>query len=335
MKTINHNPEILHEKLYKKTPRKLSYSPDVDFLGWRSEVKNKLTELLGMPPKPVKTPEVLSEARQEHETFTEIRFVFESEPDYFVPCHLLIPKNGQKPFPVVICLQGHNSGMHLSLDRMVYDGDEKYVGGVRMYGLQAIKEGYAALVMEQRGFGCCNATDKPDTNCHIMSMQAIMLGRTLMGERVHDVMRTIDVLSAFPEVDINRVGCMGNSGGGTTTYYAACMDERIKIAMPSCSIGTFLSSIFTIYHCVCNFIPHILEWFEMSDLSVLIAPRKLILVNGRGDEIFPIEGAKHCFSDIETIYKAAGCGDNCRLVIGEEGHRFYPVEGWPVFAQML
>ena len=332
---MNNSPELLHKLLYDKTGRKLSYSKDRDFPAWREELRSKLIELIGMPLPPQGKPKIIMEAREETPSFQEICFQFESEPDYFVPCRLLLPKNGEKPFRVMICLQGHTSGMHLSLGRPKYEHDAEEIAGGRDFGVQAVNNGCAALVMEQRGFGLCKASAGAETDCHAMAMQALMLGRTLLGERVYDVSRAIDALSCFPEIDLNRIGCMGNSGGGTTTYYAACLDERIKIAMPSCSVCTYFGSIFSLCHCQCNFIPHILEWFEMEDLAGLIAPRGLIVTAGRLDDIFPIKDTEICFSGISHIYEAAGCGGHCRLVTGEGGHQFYPELAWPVFHEMI
>lgn len=61
-----------------------------------------------------------------------------------------------------------------------------------------------------------------------MAMQAIMLGRTLLGERCYDISRLIDALSYFSEIDIDKIGIMGNSGGGTTSFYAACIGSQNK-----------------------------------------------------------------------------------------------------------
>jgi hypothetical protein len=156
----------------------------------------------------------------------------------------------------------------------------------------------------------------------------------MIGERVWDVSRAIDALHDFPEIDTDRIGCMGNSGGGTITYFASCLDQRISIGMPSCYVCTFRDSIGMIDHCPDNYIPGILRCFEMGDLACLIAPRPLVVVAGRQDEIFPIEGVKETFDKIQQIYAAAGASDRCRLVVGEGGHRFYADLAWPVFREL-
>jgi hypothetical protein len=127
---------------------------------------------------------------------------------------------------------------------------------------------------------------------------------------------------------------MGNSGGGTITYFAACLDERIGIAMPSCYVCTFRDSIGMIDHCECNYLPGILQFFEMGDLACLIAPRPLVIVAGREDPIFPFDGVEETFDTIQRIYAAAGAPDRCKMVVGPEGHRFYAGLAWPSFREL-
>jgi hypothetical protein len=72
----------------------------------------------------------------------------------------------------------------------------------------------------------------------------------------------------------------------------------------------------------------------MGELAACIAPRKLIMVSGEQDNGFFIKGARDAYDVIEKVYDKAGCPDNCRLVVGPLGHRFYADLTWPVFAEM-
>ena len=128
---------------------------------------------------------------------------------------------------------------------------------------------------------------------------------------------------------------MGNSGGGTATYYTACLEHRFDGFMPSCAISTYRDSIIDLHHCTCNYIPRISEYFDMGDLAVLIAPKKLVVVCGREDNIFPLEGVREEFAIMQKLYAAFGAEDSCALVIGDEGHRFYADKAWPVMHGLL
>ena len=123
---------------------------------------------------------------------------------------------------------------------------------------------------------------------------------------------------------------MGNSGGGTTAFYASCLDERIKLSMPSCSVCTFEDSIIAMRHCCCNYIPNIRKYFNMGDLGALVAPRRLVVVCGTDDPIFPLSGVEKSFETIKGAYYRLGVPENTVLVKGKGGHQFYPDDAWPV-----
>jgi len=343
----NFSPDVYHEKMFSELKPELAFNESSDYDTWKKAVKEKLTELLGDTPTKVPV-NVNVEWELQHEGYREIRFTYDTEPEMSVPCHLLIPDNVKKPCPVVICLQGHSTGMHISLGRRKFEADDKSAQYQRETGfsrdtdfaIQAVEEGLAALCIEQRGFGerisqrSISRNPYHRTACHTPTMAALLLGRTMIGERVWDISRAIDALEEFDEIDKEKIGCMGNSGGGTATYYAACMDERIKIAMPSCSVCNFDASIGIMHHCVCNFIPQMAKYFDMGDISCLIAPRKLVVVSGMTDDGFLIRGSMAAYKTIESIYKKAGCPDNCRQVVGEAGHRFYKNPSWKVFKEL-
>ncbi len=334
------SPDRCHERLFEMRTPLLRYNDERDIPTWREEVRARLTELVGDMPERVPT-NVRVEWTKEHEDFKEYRFIYDTEPETSVPAHLLVPHKAKKPCPVVICLQGHSTGMHISLARPIYEKDEEAIqGGDRDFALQIVKEGYAALVIEQRAFGerisqrIINHNPYYRTTCYLPAMAAQLLGRTLVGERVWDISRAIDAMAEFPEIDLDRVACMGNSGGGTATYYAACLDERIKVAMPSCAVCSFSQSIGTLYHCACNYIPSLGKYVDMGDLSVLIAPRKLIVVAGAKDTGFLIDGVREEYEIIKKVYDKCGVPENCRLVIGAEGHRFYANPSWDIFREL-
>lgn len=137
-------------------------------------------------------------------------------------------------------------------------------------------------------------------------------------------MRVLDaVLERFDFIDESNIVCTGNSGGGTATYYLCCLDGRISVCAPSCSICSFESSIAAMPHCMCNHVPYIRKYFEMGDLAGLIAPRKLVIAAGRKDEIFPERGTLECFDVIKRLYDSLGVPDSCALLFGEGGHYNY------------
>ena len=323
-------------EIIEKTTPKLRYDGTEDFKAWQMKARTKLFELLGMQNlKKSINNNFKIEYIKEEETYTEYRFTLESEPGYTFPSVMRVPKGISGKIPVILCLQGHSKGFHISLGNPIFEGDEATIsGGDRDFVVRANKEGYAAIAIEQRNFGECGGTPKgPD--CHVSSMSAIINGRTTIGERALDTSTVIDaIIEHFDFLDTDNIALMGNSGGGTATYYTACLDERVKLAVPSCAVCTYKHSIAAMKHCVCNFVPNIANYFDMGDLAGLIAPRKLVVVNGKEDDIFPEPGVIESFDIIKKMYAAAGVPDNCALVTGNGGHRFYADDAWPVMHKL-
>ena len=321
---IEINGDLCHDLLTKTMPKKLAFDENCNYEAWRAQVREKLWELLGMDEIASNAcPLALTiESEEKKEGYTQIRFVFESEKGSFVPCYLLIPDTGKAKYPVAVCLQGHTTGFHNSLGIVKNEGDERYHSHSD-FGRQAVKNGFIALAIEQRAMGERRTSRHAQLICNHNAMAAILLGRTVIGERVWDISRAIDLLSNFPCADLDRIICFGNSGGGTATFYAACLEERIKIAAPSCSFCTYDSSILDIHHCPCNYIPSARKWFDMGEVSCLIAPRKFIAITGEIDEIFPVQGVKDAFAVVEKVYKKAGAPENCRLEITPNAHLFH------------
>jgi len=328
MKPFDHNSALARAA----TPS-MKYKGDEPFHEWQTKARAKLLQLLGIDRiKRATDTKFNIEYVKEEDTYTEYRFTLQPEVGYSFPSVMRVPKGLSGKLPVMICLQGHSTGMHISLGQPKYERDVASIsGGDRDFCVRAVKEGYVAVAVEQRNFGECGGAGEKGPACLYSTMIAFMLGRTTIGERVVDVSTVIDALTEnFDFIDSEKINVMGNSGGGTATFYAAAIDERIKIAIPSCAYCTYKDSIAAMPHCSCNFIPGILDYFEMEDISGLIAPRKLIVVNGAKDDIFPEQGVKEAYETTKKLYFASGAPENCRLVTGPEGHRFYADAAWPV-----
>jgi cephalosporin-C deacetylase-like acetyl esterase len=282
-------------------------------------------------------PEFQIESETKKDNYTDLRFSFQSEEGYRIPCHLLLPDGIQNP-PAMICLQGHTTGMHISLGQMIFEKDERFVKVKEAdFAIRTVKEGFAAIAMEQRNFGEMGALEDGATGCFEPAMTALLMGRTVIGARVWDLMRLIDVLEQefAEEIDLTALCCMGNSGGGTATAYFAALDDRIALAMPSCAICDFTESIGAMRHCACNYVPHMAEFFGMDDLIAMAYPKLYVQVSGIEDAGFWIKGARNAFQNGRKIYDQQGDANRIALVEGPEGHRFYPDLAWPIVHRLL
>lgn len=321
-----------------------SMSPSMAYDGgglraWQRRLRRKVRSLIGMPSGRRVALNVRSLWRRKHPLGTIEKIVFTSEPYSDVMAYICLPESAKPPYSFFVCVQGHTTGAHTSI---AVDRDDNSVTievpGDRDFGLGCMERGIAALCIEQRSFGERREQHQEHVSahgCHDASMHALMLGRTLIGERVYDVDRGLDYLETRNDVNWSRVGILGNSGGGTISLFSAAVLPRLTHAMPSCYFCTFKESIMSIYHCADNYVPGLLKYAEMADIMGLFAPRPVVAVAGLHDNIFPIEATRRAFDDLKTVYEAAGAGDRCHLVVGNEGHRFYAAEAWPAMIEEL
>ena len=334
---IQINGDLCHKNIVKNLKPSLSYDKDKSFDEQKAAIDAKLRELLGLDLIEANAcePDLTIEEDIMMDGYRRIRFVFFSEPETPVPCYLLIPDTGKEKYPVAITLQGHSTGFHNSIGVAKYDRDNNYLPR-GAFGLQAVENGFIALCIEQRSMGERKPPNPSDGahGCCFQTHNAFMLGRTTIGERVHDISRAIDLLSNFEQCDLDKILITGNSGGGTASYYAACIDERIKICVPSCAFCPYEDSIMAMLHCGCNYIPSARRYFEMQDLACLIAPRKLAIVSGNLDSIFPIDGVKRGYETVKEIYAAAGVPENATLTITPKEHWWCVDIVWPLIKKV-
>jgi dienelactone hydrolase len=324
------SPSAVHHHLMETQPPTLAYTGG-DVAAWQRKLRRRLRQMLGPMPRRRCPLNVRTLWREETDLGSIEKLVFTSEPYADVPAYLCLPRGARPPYRVFICLQGHSEGVHVSIARQQQDERlPRPVAGDRDFALGCMRRGIAALCLEQRSFGMRKETavKNGQGGCHDATLHALMLGRTLIGERVYDVDRGIDYLAARGDMRLDELGVMGNSGGGTISLFAAATLPRLRVAMPSCYFCTFRDSIMRIHHCMDNYVPGLLRVAEMADVMGLFAPRPVVIVAGQEDEIFPIAGVREAFAQLRRIYAAAGAPDNCRLVVGPEGHRFYADLGW-------
>ncbi|PIN88105.1 hypothetical protein COV12_00305 [Candidatus Woesearchaeota archaeon CG10_big_fil_rev_8_21_14_0_10_32_24] len=307
-----------------------------NFQEWQEKLKSKLMELIHCTSDDFQITSHLISTHSE-DLYEHLSYVIKTSPQNDVPVQILIPNLGLNNYPVMICLQGHTPGAHISMGVAKSLKDEEYLEGGRDFALQAVKNGFIAVVVEQKCFGQRKddiISQRAPSVCYQSAVKSLLLGSTLIAERVNDIIKIINFLETLDIVQNENICIMGNSGGGTISLYSAALDSRIKLTCVSCAFCTYEDSIFSLYHCLDNIIPNILQYAEMADVAGLICPRNLIIVAGQKDHLFPIGGVKKAYHDLNEIYHFE-TKNNCSLLIGEEGHRFYPTLAWPLINSLI
>ncbi|MFH1741560.1 MAG: acetylxylan esterase [bacterium] len=334
------------QNIFSKDQYKYSFRTDYPggFETWQQETRPVLRRLIGLQKISAQVgnhqPTVELNEMEDLGEYTRQRGSIETEPDVQIPFWILKPKSA-KPCPIAILPHGHDTRGYDTHAGVYHDEAhrERTLEGDRDVAVQAVKHGFVAIAPATRGLADGGLPDirerHEDRGCRAQLIHCLLAGRTAIGERVWDMERLIDWAVTLPEVNPKNILMMGNSGGGVLTLYAAACDERIKIAVPSCSFTTFTSPNGYIYHCDCNLVPGILELGDMYDVAGLIAPRYLLAVNGRKDSLHSAADIERSAAGAKAIYTAAGCPERFEHRWGEEGHRFYKDLTWPFIHEAI
>ena len=317
--------------------------PD-SFREWQSRARPVLRELIGL--------DRIAKANRDHQGrvrleepekadgHTRQKGHMQTEPDIDIAFWLLRP-NGKGPHPLGVFPHGHSDYGMDSYAGVVEDPEKvaRNVREERDVAVQAVERGMVAIAPNTRGFRPAVIPDLDGRHggrdCRSQLMHCLLGGRTPVGERVWDMMKLIDWASNLDYVDGKRILMMGNSGGGVVTIYTSACDPRVKVAVPSCSFCTYVGATGRIHHCDCNAVPGILTFGDIHDVAGLIAPRHLCVVNGREDQLFPVEEVDRAVKALTRIYLSAGAPGRFVHRYGDGGHRFYKDLMWPFVDRAL
>jgi dienelactone hydrolase len=337
------DPVVYVRDLYAAAPRRLRFTAQTrsEAEAWQRTLRSKLTDLVGGFPTSRTPLRPITLETRSFPGYTREKFVFESQPGVSVLAYLLLPDKAQRPAPVMICIPGHGRGVDdiVGIDDKGDDRTDK-AGYQHDFAIQVAEAGIAALAVEPMGFGCrrdpVNARQGLGRKaCDPVAGGALLVGQTMIGWRVWDIMRTVDYIETRSELDRNRVGCMGISGGGTATVFSTALETRIRVALVSGYLNTFRDSIGSLAHCSDNYVPGILNWAEMPDVAGLIAPRPLFVESGEKDNIFPIRASIESFNDVQKIYAVFGVRDLTEQEVFPADHSFWGKRGIPFLARHL
>lgn len=337
------DPVAYARGLLASAPRRLGFvaTSQAEAEAWQASLREKLTELLGgLPPSrlPLRARTL---AIREFPGYRREQIVFDAAPGVSVLGYLLLPRGLRAPAPTVIAIPGHGRGVDdiVGIDEHGRDRTDK-AGYQQDFALQAIEAGLAVVALEPMGFGARRDERNArrglgQKGCDPVAGAALLVGQTLLGWRVRDVMRTLDYIATRPDLDAGRIGCMGISGGGTVTLFSTALDRRITVALVSGYLNTFRDSIGSLVHCTDNYVPGILTWAEMHDVAGLIAPRPLFVESGSRDDIFPIAASLESVAHVRAVYRVFGAEDDLAHEVFDGEHSFWGRRGVPFLADRL
>lgn len=289
-----------------------------DWKARREELMQQLREMLSLDPWPEKTPlNAVITGKVEHEEFTVENLHFQSRPGLYVTANLYVPKGLEGPVPAVLYVCGHG---RVKIDGVSYGNKTHY----QHHGAWLARHGYVCLIIDTLQLGeiegIHHGTHREGMwwwNCR---------GYTSAGVEAWNCIRALDYLETRSEVDAEKMGVTGRSGGGAYSWWIAALDERIKAAVPVAGIVDLESHVVdgcVEGHCDCMFMLNTYRW-DYPMVATMVAPRALLLTNTDKDGIFPLEGVIRTHRQVREIYRLYDADKNFALQISEGPHKDTP-----------
>lgn len=281
----------------------------------QKEVRNTLMNIVGpFPERTPLNPQVTGTIHKDGYTLEKV--VFESRPDFYVTAGLFLPDNRRGRTPAILQTPGHSAEGFRTSQQII---------------LSLVSKGFIVLAIDPIGQGerlqyydpktGVSRIGGPTSEHSYPGAQCFLSGSSMARYEIWDGIRAIDYLVSRPEVDANRIGIHGVSGGGTQSAYIAAFDDRVLAAAPSNYITSFRRLLESIgpQDAEQNFYHGLAEGIDHADLLEVRAP-KPALVMATTRDFFSIQGVRETAREVRMVYEAFGKPENFETVEDDLGH---------------
>jgi len=293
----------------------------------RPELKRQFLDMMGLDPLPPKTDlKATITGTVEGEGYTVEKLHFQSMPGLYVTANFYLPKErGAMKLPTILYVCGHGNVVENGVS---YGSKVSY----QYHPAWFATHGYACLILDTLQLGEIQGLHHGTYREKMWWWQA--RGYTPAGVELWNGIRALDYLETRPEVDANRIGITGRSGGGAYSWWIAAADERIRAAVPVAGITDLHSHVcegttprlakgVIVGHCDCMYFVNTYRW-DFAEVAALIAPRPLLLGNSDEDAIFPVAGYRHVAEKARRVYALYGAEEKFDLLEAKGPHKDTP-----------
>ncbi len=294
----------LHAKRGTNTRFELArYASLEDWQAHAKQVREQILTGCGLNPMPRKTPlkaRVFGKIDKGDYTIENVHF--QSYPGLYVVGNLYRPKGKQGPFPAVLNPHGH--GEH----GRIHD-DEQMSIPARCANFA--KLGMIAFAYSMIGYN----ENKQIDHRFVPSKRQELWGISPGGLQLWNSIRAVEFLQSLPDVDPKRIGCTGQSGGGTQTFMLSAVDDRIAVNAPVCMISATMQG-----GCVCENSPLARIDSNSVEIGCLMAPRPMFMVGATGD--WTNQTRESEYPATQAIYRLYGAEDKVGMYFQDAGHNY-------------
>ncbi|MHB1556275.1 MAG: alpha/beta hydrolase family protein [Isosphaeraceae bacterium] len=276
----------------------------------RAEIRRRMDQALGSVPNPSPPLDPARHGTLDRDGYRVEKWTFQTMPGVRMTANLYVPEKPGR-HPAILCVHGHFAGA-------------KQDPVVQSRCIAMARLGFVVLAVDAFGAGE-RGVGKALGEYHGELTAATLLpaGLTLAGLQVYENTRAAAFLAARPEVDPDRIGVTGASGGGNQTMYAISLIDGLKVGVPVCSVGNYRAYLGTAC-CMCEVVPGALTFTEEWGVLGLSAPKPLMVVNATQDAVqFSVVESNRTLAGLEPLYRLYDRPSNLRHAIFEAGHGYH------------
>ncbi len=339
---VTGNMPVFYQQMKQQLTYPLAWgkAEEKDFAKWKAQARHVLAECMqNLQPAPKAYAMEVTD-REQRDGYEARKIRFNLSEWSRVPAYLLVPE-GEGPFPAIVLLHDHGAHFSIGKEKMVrpfhvapevmedadqwasqcYDG--QYVGDY------LARHGYVVLAVDALFWGERGRKEGTSYDAQqALASNFLQMGASWGAFINVDDMRSAEFLASLPFVDKKRVGSLGFSMGAYRSWMLAALTDVVRASASICWMNT-TEHLMTLTNnqnkggsAYAMLIPALRRYLDYPHVASIACPKPTLFFNGTQDKLFPIEGVRDAYREMETVWKSQGASDRLVTKLWDEKHFF-------------
>lgn len=339
---VTGNMPVFYQQMKQQLTYPLAWgkAEEKDFAKWKAQARHVLAECMqNLQPAPKAYAMEVTD-REQRDGYEARKIRFNLSEWSRVPAYLLVPE-GEGPFPAIVLLHDHGAHFSIGKEKMVrpfhvapevmedadqwasqcYDG--QYVGDY------LARHGYVVLAVDALFWGERGRKEGTSYDAQqALASNFLQMGASWGAFINVDDMRSAEFLASLPFVDKKRVGSLGFSMGAYRSWMLAALTDVVRASASVCWMNT-TEHLMTLTNnqnkggsAYAMLIPALRRYLDYPHVASIACPKPTLFFNGTRDKLFPIEGVRDAYREMEAVWKSQGASDHLVTKLWDEKHFF-------------
>ena len=339
---VTGNMPVFYQQMKQQLTYPLAWgkAEEKDFAKWKAQARHVLAECMqNLQPAPKAYAMEVTD-REQRDGYEARKIRFNLSEWSRVPAYLLVPE-GEGPFPAIVLLHDHGAHFSIGKEKMVrpfhvapevmedadqwasqcYDG--QYVGDY------LARHGYVVLAVDALFWGERGRKEGTSYDAQqALASNFLQMGASWGAFINVDDMRSAEFLTSLPFVDKERVGSLGFSMGAYRSWMLAALTDVVRASASICWMNT-TEHLMTLTNnqnkggsAYAMLIPALRRYLDYPHVASIACPKPTLFFNGTRDKLFPIEGVRDAYREMEAVWKSQGASDRLVTKLWDEKHFF-------------